>query len=186
MKTEAIKEKFGKLFGKIGRKTIIIASSVLIIAVAVILNFILLGKDSEGKLKPAIDLTDTGDVSAGENADSEDYFASMSLSRRQARDEAISVLQNVVDSDTAVEEMKTDAMADMQRIADNIEVEANIESLVVSKGFTGCIAVVNGDTASVIVPSEGLLPGEISQISEIVYEQAGVLPVNLNIIEKNG
>ena len=108
----------------------------------------------------------------------------MVLSRRQARDEAMEVLQGVVDSDSAVDQMKTDAMEDMRRIADEIALEANIESLIVSKGFEQCVAVLNGDSASVIVKSDGLLPNEVSQISEIVYEQAGVLPANLNIIEK--
>ena len=90
----------------------------------------------------------------------------------------------MVDSDSAVDQMKTDAMEDMRRIADEIALEANIESLIVSKGFDQCVAVLNGDSASVIVKSDGLLPNEVSQISEIVYEQAGVLPANLNIIEK--
>ena len=108
----------------------------------------------------------------------------MVLTRRQARDEAMEVLQGVVDSDSAVDQMKTDAMEDMRRIADEIALEANIESLIVSKGFDQCVAVLNGDSASVIVKSDGLLPNEVSQISEIVYEQAGVLPANLNIIEK--
>jgi len=28
------------------------------------------------------------------------------------------------------------------------------------------------------------MPGEVAQISEIVYEQTGIIPENLNIIEK--
>ena len=37
----------------------------------------------------------------------------------------------------------------------------------------------------VIVESEGLNPGEVAQISEIVYEQAGIVPSNLKIVEKS-
>lgn len=192
MKYEDMKEKAKALAGKIGRKTIIVTASLTLIGVAVLLNFILIGNSDDKGITPAIDLGNVSDVKAddggsGETDDSagaEDAFSSMALSRRQARDEAMEVLQNVVDSDSAVEELKSDAAEDMRRIADEIALEANIESLIVSKGFEQCVAVLNGDSASVIVKSSGLLPSEISQISEIVYEQAGVLPTNLNIIEK--
>ena len=52
-----------------------------------------------------------------------------------------------------------------------------------SPGFR-FVAVLNGDKASVIVESEPLTPGQVAQVSEIVYEIAGILPVNLKIIEK--
>lgn len=192
-KAKALWEKIKFLSSKIGRKTVIVTASVLVIGIAVLLNFILLGNEDNGGLKPTVDLSDLsageteGGNAAGEaTADSdEDYFATMVLSRQQARDEAMEVLQGVVDSEDAVDDMKTGAMEDIRRIAGEIEIEANIESLVMSKGFEQCVAVVNGDSASVVVKSAGLLPNEISQISEIVYEQAGVLPSNLNIIEKN-
>ena len=76
-------------------------------------------------------------------------------------------------------------MNSIAQIAHDIESESNIETLILSKGFARCVAVVNGDSASVIVKSAGLLPNEIAQISEIVYEQAGIVPANLKIIEKD-
>lgn len=191
MKFKSIIEKGKNLISKIGKKTIVVTASVVVIGIAVLLNFILLGTGNEDGLKPAVDLSDlsNGENEAVENdagaSEEENYFATMALSRQQARDEAMEVLQGVVDSEDAVEDMKTGAMEDIRRIAGEIEVEANIESLIMSKGFEQCVAVINGDAASVVVKSDGLLPNEISQISEIVYEQAGVLPTNLNIIEKN-
>ncbi|MBE6708700.1 MAG: SpoIIIAH-like family protein [Ruminococcaceae bacterium] len=193
MKFDELKEKAKNLLSKIGRKTIIVTASVVVIGIAVLLNFILLGdNDEKTGLKPSVDLSDlstenSADKNNSDNAANveEDYFATMTLSRQRAREEAMEVLQGVVDSEDAVEDMKTGAMEDIRRIADEIKTEANIESLIMSKGFEQCVAVVNGDTASIVVKSDGLLPNEISQISEIVYEQAGVLPSNLNIIEKS-
>ena len=191
MKFSEIKEKAKGLASKIGRKTIIVTASVLVIGIAVLLNFLLLGnKDSDG-LTPAVDLSKlngengTDAVNGDGKSEEENYFATMALSRQQARDEAMEVLQGVVDSKDAVEQAKTDAMEDIRRIAEEIEVESNIESLIMSKGFEQCVAVINGDSASVVVKSSGLLPSEVSQISEIVYEQSGVLPSKLNIIEKS-
>ncbi|MBQ7783754.1 MAG: SpoIIIAH-like family protein [Oscillospiraceae bacterium] len=187
-KIQKVLEKCKELISKISRKTIVVTASVAVIGVAVLLNFILMGSGGDEGLKPAVDLTDLSALGNGDtDAVSEDdnYFATMALSRQQARDEALEVLQGVVDSEDAIEDMKTGAMEDIRRIAGEIEIEANIESLVMSKGFEQCVAVINGDSASVVVKSEGLLPNEISQISEIVYEQSGILPTNLNIIEKN-
>ena len=81
--------------------------------------------------------------------------------------------------------MRNSAYSDMQQIALDIEREAEIETLMNAKGFEECLAVVNGNTASVIVRTEGLTPGEVAQISEIVYLECGVLPEDLKIIEKN-
>ncbi|MFR5889415.1 MAG: hypothetical protein ACLUFM_00095 [Lachnospiraceae bacterium] len=43
--------------------------------------------------------------------------------------------------------------------------------------------MISGDSANIIVKSDGITPAQISQISEIVYEQAGIIPANLKIIE---
>ena len=63
--------------------------------------------------------------------------------------------------------------------------EANIESLVVAKGFAQCLAVLNDTSASIVVKSESeLSAAELSQINEIVYTQSGILPENITIIRK--
>lgn len=107
----------------------------------------------------------------------------MVLSRTQARDEAIEVLNGVINSESAVAEVKNEAQAEINKIAKDVENEANIETLVKSKGFEACVAVISGDSANIIVKSDGITPAQISQISEIVYEQAGIIPANLKIIE---
>ena len=187
-----IKEKAVGLYKKIGKKTIIIASSVLVIGIAVMLNFILWGAAKDTKKSPAVDLSNLSAVKSGENSTesgadektgSEDYFSQMVLSRTQARDEAIEVLNGVINSESAVAEVKNEAQAEINKIAKDVENEANIETLVKSKGFEACVAVISGDSANIIVKADGITPAQISQISEIVYEQAGIIPANLKIIE---
>ena len=133
----------------------------------------------------AIDLTDDGGVNGLEPDAVADYFATISLQRKQARDEAIEVLSAVISSSTALDEVKQEAIDDMNEIAANMQAEANIETLVQSKGFAQCVAVISDGKCSVVVESSGLLVGEVAQISEIVYQQAGITPQNLTIIEKN-
>ena len=198
MKLKEFGEKTLELMKKLNRKAVIAAGAVVIIGVAVLLNFLLLPDDAVGeqkKLDPAVDLSDVAgavaDVEAedasGEGADENvaDAFAQMTLDRQQARDEAMEVLNAVAESDTAVDAMKEEAMSEIQQIAKDIECEANIESLVKAKGFEECVAVISGDTAQVIVKTDGLMENEVAQISEIVYEQASIVPDNLKIIESN-
>ena len=63
-----IKEKAVGLYKKIGKKTIIIASSVLVIGIAVMLNFILWGAAKDTKKSPAVDLSNLSAVKSGENS----------------------------------------------------------------------------------------------------------------------
>lgn len=185
-----------ELLKKLNRKAVIAACAVLILSAAVLLNFLMVPKASTkgtGELKPKTDLSDISAALADkeakeneaetDNSKAKDAFAEMSLSRQQARDEALEVLNSVAASSTAIDSMKEEAMVELQQIAKDIESEANIESLVVAKGYEQCVAVVNGDSASIVVKSDGLLENEVAQISEIVWQQAGIHPDRLNIIE---
>lgn len=196
MKLKELGEKTLEMMKKLNRKAVIAAGAVVIIGVAVLLNFLLLPDDAvenQKKIDPAIDLSDVAGAVAdadaenasNEDADAEDAFAQMTLDRQQARDEAMEVLNAVAESDTAVDAMKEEAMNEIQQIAKDIECEANIESLIKAKGFEECVAVVSGDSAQVIVRTDGLMENEVAQISEIVYEQANIVPDNLKIIESN-
>ena len=200
---EKIKEKTKEVLKRIKERmkgrSIAAVCAVLLIGCAVVLNVILFKETDpslgEGDRQMAVDLSglqdDTGDgdtVDAGSDSveeNSEDYFATVSLGRQQARDEAMEVLLEVTENDSALAEAKASAMADMNRIALDIEKEGNIEAMVTARGFEKCVAVVNGDSASVVVSCDTLTPGQTAQISEIVYEAAGILPTNLKIIEKS-
>lgn len=195
-----VKEKtvslWKKLRGKVGRKTVAALCALLLVGCAVVLNVFLFSTDKtdDDKRQMAVDLSGIGaDELSGELkdadadvslSDTDDYFATVSLGRQQARDEAMEVLLQLTESADALPEAKASAMEDLNRIALDIEKEGQIEAMVTSRGFERCIAVVNGDSASVVVCTDALTPGETAQISEIVYEAAGIVPANLKIIEK--
>ena len=152
-----------------------------------VLNFVMFGNS-----QPVVGEGDVLGTGLGDGEDEMDvtfvddtYFATAQLSRKQARDQALAVLQTVVDSTSADAAAKEQASSDISRIASEIQTEANIETLIKSKGFEDCVAVIGEGGASIIVRSEGLLPNELSQIKEIVYEQAGVDPVSIKIIEQS-
>ena len=185
------KNKFKAVIVKIGKRNLIIAASVLVIATAVLLNFILFsgnGKDDgyDGYEQPSGNVSDSLDQSGSDNSTDTTgtYFSATQVSRQRARDEALEVLQAVVDSADSSETAKTEALESIAAIADEIQKEANIESLITAKGFEQCVAVLNGSTASIIVRADALQPADIAQINTIVYEQSGILPTGITIINK--
>ncbi len=173
------------LFGKSGRRSLLIVLAVLAIGAAVYLNYLYFFDDST-VTPPASDTENAGTDGEGEETDLiAAYFAGVSLNRQEARDEALEVLLAVTESEDALEATKNDALAEISRIALEIEQEANIETLVKAKGFSECIAVMGDDSISVIVrQEEELLPAQVAQIKEIVYTEAGILPSGVKIIRK--
>jgi len=115
----------------------------------------------------------------------ENYFAVAAISRKRARDEALELLNSILNSAESMPDVRDRALKDMEAIANDIEKEANIEVLVKAKGFADCVAVVSGGTANIIVKTDGLMPNEVAQIKEITYEQAGIVPGDVKIVEKN-
>ena len=179
--------KFQMIWEKIGKRNIIIACAVLLIGVAVLMNFILFSGSNQnggydGYDQPSGSISDDANNSTATDANA--YFSATQISRQRARDEALEVLQAVVENVDATEAMKNEALAEIAVIADEIQKEANIESLITAKGFEACVAVINNDTASIVVKADDLQAAEIAQINAIVYEQAGILPSAVTIIKK--
>lgn len=82
------------------------------------------------------------DASADSTAGEGDYFASSRLTRTQARDEAVSTLKELSESDTADQSAKDDAAAQISALADDTVAEANIESLIRAKGYEDAVVML--------------------------------------------
>ena len=195
MRSKELKENFKVFCVKIGKRNFIIAGAVLLIAAAIVVNFAVLkgsDKDDGFDYDQSAGVNDNVDNNGGAGSDSssgntsvgDTYFSSVQISRQRTRDEAIEVLQSVVENQASTETAKNEALAEINKLATVMEDESNIETLVVAKGFEECVAVISDGKISVIVKSDGLIPAEISQINEIVYQQSGILPVNITIIER--
>ena len=191
-----VKEGFGKLsisLKKNLKRNLIVMGSILLIGGAVWLNWALFSGVDDKDYDPSY--YTSGEAQNGEqnqngtNADAEtegevSYFAMAQIDRSRARDEAMEVLNQITSSTDASEEARAEAYAAIEQMALDIENEANIETLLKAKGFEECVAVISNSAATVIVKSEGLLPSDLAQITEIVYEQAGISPADIKVIEK--
>ncbi|HBL85182.1 MAG: hypothetical protein A2Y17_01430 [Clostridiales bacterium GWF2_38_85] len=125
-----------------------------------------------------------GDVSdITEEVDEEDYFTVAAMTRETVREEAMDVLQQIIDNPDVLPDTKDDAMADMNALVAEMTKEVNIETLVKAKGITEVLAVLSGNNCNVIVKTEGLLDSSVAQILEIVYNETGIHPDDIKIIE---
>ena len=184
MKFEKQLQAVKNFFVKVGKRNLIIVGAVLLIGAAVAVNWAFF---SRGAGKGDGDQTTGGAEQTGASASagsSESYFTASQVSRQRARDEAREVLQAVIDDSSAAEAAKKEALAGITQMAKDMEAEANIEILVVSKGFEKCVAVISDGAVNVVVKSQGLTAAEVAQINTIVYEQSGISPDKVVIIEK--
>ena len=112
-----------------------------------------------------------------------DYFAAVRLSRQQARDSAVSLLQDVsVNSDQTKAE---ESAAELEDIVQTALTEAQIESLIIAKGYTDCVAYMSSEGISVAVatPEGGLNQEDVAVIADIVMTQSDYTLDDIRVVE---
>ena len=179
-------EKIKKLFSTRTTKSLAVLLVVVLIGAAVYVNYKLFYDpvDSIGYGENNMENQFGGSTATGGEADGEDYFTATALNRQQSRDEAIDVLKLVSESTESSEEAKAEANAKIAKIAQDMQNESNIETLVKAKGFEECVAIISDNAVSVIVGAEELQAAEAAQILAIVYDTTGINPENVSIINK--
>ena len=134
MNTKSGFESVKQFFEKIGKRNLVIAGAVALIVTAVAVNWVIF-RDDEGddgfKYDASAGMsTDYGTTlntgAVGDDTDkptdsnvsaTDSYFSTVEVNRQRARDEALEVLNAVVDNDQASEAVKAEAIAEIQTIA---------------------------------------------------------------------
>lgn len=123
------------------------------------------------------------DEAAQTSADA-DYFAQVRLSRQQARDSAVELLEETIAYDEGTEVGDT-ASQTLNSIVQTALSEAEIESLVVAKGYDDCVTYISDDAVCVAVsaPAEGLSETDVALISDVVTTQTDYPLSQVRIVE---
>ena len=102
-----------------------------------------------------------------------DYFAAVRLSRQEARDSAASGLQEGLAYTGSVAQ-KEESSTQLDVIVQTALTEAQIESLVIAKGYADCVAYVGDDGISIAVaaPEGGWKEADGAVIADIVMSQS--------------
>ena len=129
-----------------------------------------------------LDLGDDSQVSGGEDTIT-DYFAAVRLSRQQARDSAITLLQEAMSYGDETQQEATNAQ--LEQIIQTALVEAQIESLIIAKGYADCVVYISEEGVSVAVatPEGGLQTEDVALIADIVMTQSEYKMDDIRVVE---
>ena len=124
-------------------------------------------------------------LSAGEEPvnTAQDYFAAVRLSRQQARDSALNLLQEAMAYSDETKAAETSAT--LEQIVEVSLNEAQIESLVIAKGYADCVAYITNEGISVAVaaPEGGLQEQDVAVIADIVISQSDYTYSDIRVVE---
>ncbi len=187
---------------KIWKRNLVIAAALMVVCAGVYVNWlrgqsavdlsetldanVVLGEDTM-VIADGADSAEAASLSASlEETDAvspEEYFAELRLSRQEARDSAIDLLQETMSY--GEDEESSEASGQLSGIVSDALAEAQIESLVAAKGYTDCVAYMADDVISVAVsaPEEGLADADVAVISDIITSQTGCNLDAVRIIE---
>ncbi len=205
MKTKTGKEGTGL---KIWKRNAVVVAIVLFVCVAVYLNWSYQqdgGSSSEagktlgqaalvgGQPNDPLLSGNGGDATASPDgqgsgtggATGSGYFDAARLNRQQARDSALSLLRDAAESESADQTAKDAANLSIQTMAGYTVTEAQIENLVMAKGYADCVAFIGEDSISVVVSAQegGLTDTDTARIADIVTTETGYDPGRIKIIE---
>lgn len=173
------------------KKNLMAAAVLLVVCVGIYMNWMYSSAETVGDLTDMLDaekvLAEGGILLEGEdvvvNGDTvNDYFAAVRLSRQQARDSAVSLLQEAMSYSNGED---TDSEKQLEQIVQTALCEAQIESLVIAKGYTDCVAYMTetGISVAVAAPEGGIQQEDVAVIADIVITQAGFTLEQIRVVE---
>ena len=173
------------------KKNMLAASVLLVVCAGIYMNWMYTG----GKVDDLTDKLDSDKVMSDENLSIEvdgvvdpkpdtvtDYFAAVRLSRQQARDNAVQLLQEAM---SYTDGFDSETSAQLENIVQMALCEAQIESLVIAKGYADCVAYMGEDGISVAVasPEGGIQQTDVALIADIVMSQTDFEPEHIRVVE---
>ena len=178
---------------KIWKKNLVAAALLVTVCAGIYVNWIYTEEEAVMELTKTLDeekiLSEDMLVLADEmetetvNTTASDYFAAVRLSRQEARDSAVTMLQEAMAYGESAED--TGANAQLEGIVQMALCEAQIESLVIAKGYTDCVAYIADDGISVAVaaPEGGLQQEDVAVIADIVVNQSEYNMDQIRVVE---
>ena len=173
------------------KKNIIAAAVLLVVCSGIYMNWMY------SNAQNVADLTDTLDAETVLSSDglilenikdqnvnvTTDYFAAVRLSRQEARDSAVNLLQEAMAYGSDGEQQQSSAQLD--KIVQTALCEAQIESLIIAKGYADCVAYMSDTGISVAVasPEGGMQSGDVAVIADIVITQSGFGMDDIRVVD---
>lgn len=172
--------KKGKVLGK-GHIAVVLM--VLALGAAVWLNMRFSSQKYFGEAKYVDNSSgDAVETSASAKENAEDYFKTAIKERENAMEAAQDLIEETLDSENVSDAERQEALTSTKLLAQRIEQESNIETLLKAKGFEKAVAVMGDSGINVVVRSEGLTTAQTLQIQDIVTSETDVEIGNIKIV----
>ena len=175
------------------KKNLITAAILVTVCSGIYLNWVYTGGDDTKNLEDTLnaekvmsdDLLYMGDNSVevgGDNNTITDYFAAVRLSRQEARDNAVSLLQEAMAYGD--QQQIAASNAQLEQIIQTALCEAQIESLIIAKGYVDCVAYMSesGISVAVAAPEGGMQQTDVAVIADIVMTQSGFDMTQIRVV----
>lgn len=182
---------------KVWKKNLVAAAVLVTVCAGIYVNWLYTEEKTQETLTDTLDYEkvmsddllmlsdDMAAIASGEdvNTTSTDYFAAVRLSRQQARDNAVNLLQEAMSY--SVDEKTAESAVELEDIVQTALSEAQIESLIIAKGYADCVAYMTSDGISVAVssPEGGLQQEDVAVIADIVMSQSDYTLDTIRIVE---
>ena len=185
---------------KVWKKNMVAASVLVTVCAGIYVNWFYTEQAATAQLEDTLDVEkvmsddalvlseDMEAISAGEEVDTtaSDYFAAVRLSRQQARDNAVNLLQEAMSyEDVETGSKDVESAMELEQIIQTALSEAQIESLIIAKGYADCVAYMSGEGISVAVasPEGGLQQADVAVIADIVMTQSDYSLEDIRVVE---
>lgn len=186
---------------KVWKKNMVAAAVLVTVCAGIYVNWLYTEENTAVSLMDTMDTAkvmsnetlmlsqDIAAIASGEEVTTtgSDYFAAVRLSRQQARDNAVNLLQEAMAYETSSNQGVKDVESAMEldQIVQTALSEAQIESLVIAKGYRDCVAYMSGEGISVAVasPEGGLQQQDVAVIADIVMTQSEYGLDSIRVVE---
>ena len=169
---------------EVWKKNLVALGLLITVCTGIYLNWLYSGG---GKTPDLVDTLSAGEILGDNLEDPENtmtnYFAAVRLSRQQARDSAVSTLQEAMAYGD--EEENISSSQQLEQIIQTALSEAQIESLVIAKGYADCVAYLSesGISVAVAAPEGGLQKSDVALIADIVMSQCDLTMPDIRVVE---
>lgn len=166
-----------------GKKQLLLAALVAILGLAVFINWYCSGSGGFHLPGAPSEEAESRDSAAEyvNGLTEEEYFASVKLTRDNARDDALEELQAVIANAGDDGEAAAASQKAIEEIGEQAKMESDIESLVAGKTGSGCVAVISEDSVDVVVSGSALNDGNVLTISDVISQVCGDRYENIRI-----
>ena len=179
---------------KLWKRNAVVGAVLVLVAAAIVLNGRYAEKVEESgrvlgqatevsapeKQEPAAEVSGAAEAPAAA-----DYFATARLSRQQARDSALSLLQEAGAGEEMDAQVADEVAKSIEALASFTLTEAQIENMVTAKGYEDCVVFLSDESVSVVVSSQtdGLQTEDIAKITDVVKQETGLPASAIKILE---